>query len=345
MDISKPKKTLLVTGGAGFIGSHFVDRALAEGCEVIVFDKLTYAGNLANLSHSAKHPLYKFVLGDITDREVLRSCFEMFQPTQIVHFAAESHVDRSIEGPEDFLQTNVVGTFRLLEAARGYFEKLSESQRKEFRFFHISTDEVFGSLEGDDVFHMDDPYRPNSPYSASKAASDLFVRAYYETYKLPVIISNCTNNYGPRQHGEKFIPTVIRNCLNETRIPVYGKGTNQRDWIYVKDHVDGVWRALIGGVPGQSYGFAGQHVVANLEMAKGICALMDEIRPRPSGKSYQELIAFVEDRKGHDFRYALDDSESVRVLGYAEHRRNFKDGLRETLDHYIALWSHERKSS
>ena len=321
-----------------------MDRALLDGYQVIVLDKLTYAGSLENLNRAHKHPNFKFVLGDILNHETIKKCFDVFKPSQIVHFAAESHVDRSIEGPEDFLQTNVVGTFRLLEGARAYFETLQSDEKARFRFFHISTDEVFGSLEGEEVFKIDDPYRPNSPYSASKASSDLFVRAYFETYKLPTITSNCTNNYGSRQHHEKLIPTVIRNCVAEKPVPIYGNGRNQRDWIYVKDHVDGIMRALTTGKPGEVYGFAGQHVVSNLVLAQEICGLMDKIKPRQNGLKYSDLIQFVEDRKGHDFRYALDDSKAVRELGYAKERRTFKDGLLETIEFYLEKYAIEKET-
>lgn len=335
MGISNSNRTLLVTGGAGFIGSHFVDAALIAGYKTIVLDKLTYAGSMDHLQNASQHPLYQFVLGDILDSKFLEDCFQEFKPSQLIHFAAESHVDRSIDGPEAFLQTNVVGTFRLLETAKKYFEKLDENQKKDFLFYQISTDEVFGSLQGEEVFHIDDPYRPNSPYSASKAAADLFVRAYHETYRLPILISHCTNNYGPRQHSEKFIPTVIRNCLQGSSIPVYGNGKNQRDWIYVKDHVEGILLALQNGKVGRHYGFSGQQVVSNIDLARQICGVLDEMQPRSHGKKYAELLSFVEDRKGHDFRYALDDSQSEKELGYGKSRKTLRDGLQETIQYYL----------
>lgn len=335
MDIFNTSRTLLVTGGAGFIGSHFVDLALNHGYRTIVLDKLTYAGSLDHLKNASQNPLYQFVLGDILDTKFLEDCFREFQPSQLIHFAAESHVDRSIDGPEAFLQTNVVGTFRLLETSKKYFEQLEERKKKDFLFYQISTDEVFGSLKGDEVFHIDDPYRPNSPYSASKASADLFVRAYHETFQLPALVSHCTNNYGPRQHPEKFIPTVIRSCLQEKKIPIYGNGKNQRDWIYVQDHVEGILLALQKGKVGHHYGFSGREVVSNLELAHLICSLLDEVLPRSNGKKYEELLSFVQDRKGHDFRYALDDSKAELELGYGKSRKNLHDGLRETIQYYL----------
>lgn len=339
MDISDKIETLLITGGAGFIGSHFVDLALAQKYRVVVYDKLTYAGTIQNLQDAQKNPYFQFFKADILDREAFTYALNTYKPTQIVHFAAESHVDRSIEGPEAFLQTNVVGTFRLIDESKKYYEQLPASLKEAFRFYHISTDEVFGSLEGDAVFKIDDPYRPNSPYSASKAASDLFVRAYFETYKLPAITSNCTNNFGPRQHHEKLIPTVIRSCFFERKIPVYGNGKNQRDWIYVYDHCDGIMRALKKGRIGEVYGFAGNKVLTNLQLVEMICAAMDQIRPRKNGAKHSELISFVEDRKGHDFRYALDDSKAVEELGYAEKRGDFSQMLKSTVESYVNYYT------
>src|SRR5208283_4964145 len=311
---------ILVTGGAGFIGSNFVLQWIAtntkdENACIVNLDKLTYAGNLNNLRAVEAHPRYRFEQGDITDRELLRDLLGREQPRAIVHFAAESHVDRSIHGPDDFVRTNVNGTFSLLEEARAYWSALPEPDRASFRFLHVSTDEVYGSLgPSDPAFSETTPYSPNSPYSASKAASDHLVRAYHHTYGLPVLTTNCSNNYGPRQFPEKLIPLVVQNALNGLPLPVYGDGQNVRDWLYVEDHCEGIRAVLDRGVPGQTYNIGGRHEVSNLEVVRQICATLDDLKP--AEKPYASLISFVKDRPGHDRRYAMDISKIERELGW-----------------------------
>jgi len=326
---------LLVTGGAGFIGSNFVLSTLAQTGEAIVnLDKLTYAGSLANLDLIKTNSKHIFVRGDICDRELVRSLLQQHKPRAVVHFAAESHVDRSIAGPADFIQTNVVGTFALLEEARTYIEKNSA-----FRFLHVSTDEVYGTLAFDEApFSEKRPFAPNSPYAASKAAADHLVRAYFHTYKLPTLTTNCSNNYGPRQFPEKLIPLVIRNALAGKRLPVYGDGRNRRDWLYVDDHCEAIRLVLEKGVPGQTYNIGGESERGNLEVVQGLCAALDRARPRKGGR-YADLVEFVTDRPGHDLRYAMDIAKIRRELGWHPKER-FETGLEKTVQWYLV---HEQR--
>jgi dTDP-glucose 4,6-dehydratase len=326
---------LLVTGGAGFIGSNFVLSTLAQTGEPIVnLDKLTYAGSLANLDPVKANPKHVFVRGDICDRQLVRSLLQQHKPRAIVHFAAESHVDRSIAGPADFIQTNIVGTFALLEEARAY----CQSQR-EFRFLHVSTDEVYGTLTFDEPpFTEMRPFAPNSPYAASKASADHLVRAYFHTYKLPTLTTNCSNNYGPRQFPEKLIPLVIRNALAGKRLPVYGDGKNRRDWLYVDDHCEAIRVVLEKGSVGETYNIGGECERGNLDVVQGLCAALDRARPREGGR-YADLIEFVVDRPGHDLRYAMDIAKIRRELGW-QPRERFETGLQKTVQWYLA---HEQR--
>ena len=333
-NISSMLQPILVTGGAGFIGSNFVLEYLADpGHRVVVLDKLTYAGNLENLAAVERDPRYHFVLGDIADGEAVRHLVAEHRPGAIVHFAAESHVDRSILGPEEFIRTNVGGTFQLLEAAREYWGQLSEGPRREFRFLHVSTDEVYGSLGANDpAFTEETAYAPNSPYSASKAASDHLVRAYHHTYGLPVLTTNCSNNYGPRQFPEKLIPLMVLNALQGRPLPVYGDGGNVRDWLYVADHCEAIRAVLAGGIAGQTYNIGGQQELNNLEVVRQVCAILDELRP--AGAPHARLIAFVKDRPGHDRRYAMNIGRLSRELGWGP-RETFASGLRKTVQWYL----------
>jgi len=326
---------LLVTGGAGFIGSNFVVSTLAATGEPIVdLDKLTYAGDLANLGEAAKDPRHELVRGDIADRALVRGLLAKHRPRAIVHFAAESHVDRSIDGPGDFIQTNVVGTFSLLEEARGYWSGLPAGEKARFRFLHVSTDEVYGSLSpGAAAFTEAHPYAPNSPYAASKAGSDHLVRAYHHTYGLPVLTTNCSNNYGPRQHREKLIPLMITNALAGKPLPVYGDGLNVRDWLYVDDHCEAMRLVLERGRPGATYNIGGGNERNNLEVVHALCALLDEARPRAAGR-HAELIAMVKDRPGHDRRYAIDAARIRGELGWRA-KESFESGLRKTVAWYL----------
>ncbi len=324
---------LLVTGGAGFIGSNFV---LGAGEPVVNLDCLSYAGNLRNLAGLGKSAGHVFVKGDICDRALVRKLLAEHKPRAIVHFAAESHVDRSIQGPADFVQTNVVGTFSLLEEARAYWGALEGAEKAAFRFVHISTDEVFGSLGPKDAaFTEQSPYAPNSPYAASKAASDHLARAYFHTYGLPVVTTNCSNNYGPRQYPEKLIPLVIANALAGKALPVYGDGQQRRDWLYVLDHCAALREVLARGRPGATYNIGGGTELANLELVKMLCALLDEARPRKAG-SYASLITFVTDRLGHDRRYAIDSSAIASELGWRP-AESFASGLRKTVHWYLEI--------
>ena len=326
---------LLVTGGAGFIGSNFVLSSLAAGGEAIVnLDKLTYAGNLENLASLAGDARHVFVEGDICDRALLRQLFTRHRPRAVVHFAAESHVDRSIAGPAEFIETNVVGTFSLLEEARDWWGSLGPDDKQGFRFLHVSTDEVYGSLAaGAPAFSESHPYRPNSPYAASKAGSDHLVRAYHHTYGLPVLTTNCSNNYGPRQFPEKLIPLMIRQALAGEPLPVYGDGLQVRDWLYVDDHCEAVRLVLEKGRPGETYNIGGASEKTNLEVVRALCALLDEARPRSRGR-YADLIAMVKDRPGHDRRYAIDASRMARELGWRP-KESFESGLRKTVGWYL----------
>lgn len=325
---------MLVTGGAGFIGANFVRHYLSTNLTVniINLDLLTYAGSLNNLEGLPDLSRHHFIQGDIADSALITKILRDNQVDTIVHFAAESHVDRSIQGPSAFVQTNVVGTFVLLEAARQYWLKEKKRLDTECRFHHISTDEVYGTLaKSDPAFTETTAYAPNSPYSASKAGSDHLVRAYYHTYHLPVTISNCSNNYGPYQHPEKFIPTVIRSCMEWKPIPVYGDGSNIRDWLYVEDHCRGIADILSNGRVGEAYNLGGQHEIDNLSLVNTICKMLDKLYPRE--KSYSSLIHFVTDRPGHDWRYAIDITKISRELGWHPHE-SFESGLRKTIAFY-----------
>jgi dTDP-glucose 4,6-dehydratase len=330
-------KSILVTGGAGFIGSNFILQWLTtESASIINLDKLTYAGNLANLESASSDPRYSFVHGDIGDRPLIAELLERHQPKAIVHFAAESHVDRSIHGPDDFVRTNVNGTFNLLEEVRAYWSSLPEDHKAEFRFLHVSTDEVYGSLgAGDPPFSENTAYAPNSPYSASKAASDHLVRAYHHTYGLPMLTTNCSNNYGPYQFPEKLIPLVILNALNGKALPVYGDGQNVRDWLYVADHCDAIRTVLRKGRIGETYNIGGQNEKRNLEIVNVICALLDELRPNDPVVPHSKLITFVQDRLGHDCRYAIDARKIEAELGWKP-RETFETGIRKTIKWYLA---------
>ena len=327
---------LFVTGGAGFIGANFVLSTIAESGEALVnLDKLTYAGNRLSLQALDGDPRHVFVQGDICDRDTLRELFARHKPRAVVHFAAESHVDRSIAGPAQFVQTNVVGTFCLLEEARMYFETLHREDQKTFRFLQVSTDEVYGSLEPDEAaFSEHTPYAPNSPYAASKASADHLARAYHHTYGLPVFTTNCSNNYGPHQFPEKLIPLTIRNALAGERLPVYGDGQNVRDWLYVVDHCKALRVVLERGKPGEAYNIGGGSEMANIDLVRLICGILDQIRPRAKG-SYAELIEFVKDRPGHDRRYAVDFAKVRIALGW-QPEESFDSGLRKTVEWYVA---------
>jgi dTDP-glucose 4,6-dehydratase len=322
---------LLVTGGAGFIGSNFVLSTIEKTGEAIVnLDKLTYAGNLRNLAALQGDPRHVFIQGDICDRSLVKRLLEQYKPRAVVHFAAESHVDRSISGPGEFVQTNVVGTFCLLEEAREYWKRAGDA----FRFLHVSTDEVYGSLGADDPAFMEStPFAPNSPYAASKAAADHMVRAYHHTYGLPTLTTNCSNNYGPYQFPEKLIPLMIQQALAGKPLPVYGDGKNVRDWLYVLDHCEGVRAVLERGRPGETYNIGGNSERMNIDLVRTICASLDELRPRKAGR-YADLISFVKDRPGHDRRYAIDASKIRRELGW-QPAETLQSGLRRTLQWYL----------
>lgn len=341
---------LIVTGACGFIGSQFVENLLSTSDQkLVVLDKLTYAGSLLTLNHAldvaAKRrgtsleeikSRIEFVEGDIADRKMVNELVQSRRPQAIVNFAAESHVDRSIESAAEFVETNVMGVFSLLDAARRFFEGLESLETKEkFRFLQVSTDEVFGQLGETGAFTESTPYAPSSPYSASKACGDHLVRAWYHTYKLPIVVTNCSNNYGPRQYPEKLIPHMINCALGGKPLPVYGSGRNVRDWIHVADHARGVEMALRQGRVGESYCFGGRSERRNIEVVEAICTILDEVRPRKDGGSYREQITFVEDRKGHDWRYAIDDSKAETELGFRREFDSFEKGLRATVQWYL----------
>ena len=328
--------TILVTGGAGFIGANFVLDWLADGDEPVVnLDKLTYAGNLHNLDSLAGDARHVFVQGDIGDRGLLDALLAEHQPRAVLNFAAESHVDRSIHGPEDFIQTNVVGTFRLLEAVRQYWGALAAADKAAFRLLHVSTDEVYGTLAPDaPAFSESHGYEPNSPYSASKAASDHLVRAWHHTYGLPVLTTNCSNNYGPYHFPEKLIPLVIVNALAGKPLPIYGDGRQIRDWLYVRDHCSAIRRVLQAGQVGQTYNVGGWNEQANIDIVRLICRLLDELRPRADGQSYALQITHVQDRPGHDRRYAIDARKIERELGWRP-AETFETGIRKTVQWYL----------
>ncbi|HEV2079635.1 MAG TPA: dTDP-glucose 4,6-dehydratase [Allosphingosinicella sp.] len=330
-------KPVLVTGGAGFIGSALCRHLVGTGrYRLVNLDKLTYAGNLASLVEIQASPNYRFVDGDIADCELVSQLLAEERAEAIIHLAAESHVDRSIDGPSDFIDTNIVGTFRLVETALRYWQGLEGDAKGAFRFHHVSTDEVFGDLPFDSgVFTEETPYKPSSPYSASKAASDHLVRAWGHTYGLPVVLSNCCNNYGPYHFPEKLVPLVILNALHERPLPVYGKGANVRDWLYVDDHARALELVATKGVAGETYLIGGRAEKTNLEVVEAICNLLDERRPRAGGAPYRNLIEFVADRPGHDRRYAIDPSKAERELGWLP-QESFESGLAKTIDWYLA---------
>jgi dTDP-glucose 4,6-dehydratase len=328
---------ILVTGGAGFIGGNFVLDWLANpnAEEIVNLDKLTYAGNLTTLNSLEKDSRHVFVHGDIGDKELVAKLLQQYQPRAIVNFAAESHVDRSIHGPAVFVQTNIVGTFNLLECAREYWNKLDGDIKSRFRFHHVSTDEVYGSLSSTDpAFTETNSYEPNSPYSASKAASDHFVRAWFHTYGFPVVTTNCSNNYGPYHFPEKLIPLVILNALNAKPLPIYGDGQQVRDWLYVGDHCSAIREVLARGQLGETYNIGGWNEKANIDVVKTICAILDDLKPRVDDKSYADQITFVKDRPGHDRRYAIDASKVERELGWRP-AETFDTGIRKTVQWYL----------
>lgn len=337
------KKTIFITGGAGFIGSAVVRHIINDTQDRVVnIDKLTYAGNLDSLESVADNPRYHFEQVDICDAAALQALFAKYRPTAVMHLAAESHVDRSIDGPAAFIETNIVGTYTLLEAARAYYASLDGEQKAAFRFHHISTDEVFGDLEGTTaLFTETTPYAPSSPYSASKAASDHLVRAWNRTYGLPVVLTNCSNNYGPFHFPEKLIPLVILNALHGKPLPIYGKGDQIRDWLFVEDHARALYLVLTQGKIGESYNIGGHNEKTNLEVVKTICAILDEVKPCAENTAladiqhYAQLITFVQDRPGHDKRYAIDAAKIQRELGWKP-QETFESGIRKTVEWYLA---------
>ncbi len=339
----KSLKTILVTGGAGFIGGNFVHRMIRRGnITLINLDALTYAGNLETLASVSSNPNHNFVLGSIGDQSLIEYLLFRYQPDAIVNFAAESHVDRSIDGPGAFIQTNVVGTLGLLQASKKYWQQLEEPARSEFRFLHVSTDEVYGSLGTEGKFTETTPYQPNSPYSASKAASDHLVRAYHHTYGLPVLTTNCSNNYGPYQFPEKLIPLMILNALSGKALPVYGNGLNVRDWLYVDDHCSAIETVLEKGTPGEVYNVGGNNEKTNMDVVETICALLDELVPNAAHRPHRNLVTYVTDRPGHDLRYAIDASKIKNDLGW-EPQETFETGLRKTVEWYLnhqTWWQH-----
>ena len=327
---------IFITGGCGFIGSNFIQYILAntEYRTVINLDKLTYAGNPNNLVNYQKDDRYVFVQGDICDHNCVRNIFKEYNPNAVVHFAAESHVDRSIDGPQQFIQTNIIGTSVMLQESLDYFIHLNKVLRSKFKFHHISTDEVFGSLGDGGYFSESTSYDPSSPYSASKASSDHLVRAWHRTFGLPITISNCSNNYGPYQFPEKLIPLMILNCLAGKPLPVYGTGENVRDWLYVQDHCDAINMVLQKGIVGETYNVGGNNEIQNIQIVRDICTILDEVKPAKSGNSYHQLITFVKDRPGHDFRYAIDSTKIKQDLGW-QPTDTFQSGLRKTINWYL----------
>ncbi|GAB7256070.1 dTDP-glucose 4,6-dehydratase [Polaribacter sp. OB-PA-B3] len=334
-------KSILVTGGAGFIGSNFIPYYLEKNsdCKIINLDLLTYAGDLENLKEVENHQNYTFLKGDICDRDLLEKLFDKYNFTEVIHFAAESHVDNSIKNPDAFVRTNVFGTFNLLDVAKNYWMVSPNKYREEFKnakFHHISTDEVYGTLGEQGLFTEETSYAPNSPYSASKASSDFMVRSYFHTYGLNVVTTNCSNNYGPKQHNEKLIPTIIRKAISGENIPIYGDGKNIRDWLYVLDHCKGIDMVLENGRVGETYNIGGKNERDNLYIAHKICDILDEIKPKD--KSYKEQISFVKDRPGHDFRYAIDASKLEKELGW-QADENFETGILKTIEWYLKKYN------
>jgi dTDP-glucose 4,6-dehydratase len=332
-------QTILITGGAGFIGSNFIPYFMNahKDVKIINLDLLTYAGNLENLKEIESSPNYTFIQGDICDYNLINDIFNKYHPTGVIHFAAESHVDNSITGPRAFINTNILGTFNLLEACRTHWYDAPFTPKEgceNYRFHHISTDEVFGSLGETGFFKETTPYAPNSPYSASKASSDFLVRAYHHTFGLNTTTSNCSNNYGPKQHSEKLIPTIIRNCLNQNPIPIYGNGQNIRDWLYVEDHAQAIDLIYHNGKNGETYNVGGHNELTNLEITHTICAILDNERPLPDNKKYSSLITFVKDRAGHDKRYAIDPTKLETELSYTP-KETFQTGIIKTVKWYL----------
>jgi dTDP-glucose 4,6-dehydratase len=334
-NLSAGAETWLVTGGAGFIGANFVLQAVADGLRIINVDKLTYAGNTDTLAPLAGNDRHVFVQGDIGDRTLLKRLLEEHRPDAIVNFAAESHVDRSIDGPAAFIETNVVGTLNLLESVRDYWRSLEGAAGERFRFLHVSTDEVYGTLGPEGKFTESTAYAPNSPYSASKAASDHLVRAFHHTYGLPTLTTNCSNNYGPHQFPEKLIPLVIQKALGGESLPIYGDGLNIRDWLYVGDHCSAIRRVLADGRVGETYNIGGNAERTNIDVVRTICALLDARRPLPDGRPHDALITFVRDRPGHDRRYAIDSSKLQTELGWRP-SQTFETGIAQTVDWYLS---------
>ena len=325
-------RTILVTGGCGFIGSNFIQNAIKKypSLNIVNLDKLTYAGNLMNLASVSKER-YVLIRGDICDKDVVESLFNRYEFDSVIHFAAESHVDRSIDGPAQFIQTNIVGTLNLLEYSKKFILK---SKNKDFKFLHVSTDEVYGSLGNNGKFFEGTPYDPSSPYSASKAGADHLVRAWNKTYDLPTLITNCSNNYGPYQFPEKLIPLMIINAMNNKSLPVYGKGENVRDWLYVLDHCDAILTVLENGTVGETYNIGGNNEIKNMDVVETICDILDNLIPKSDNESYKKLIRFVQDRPGHDFRYAIDTTKINSKLGWSA-TESFESGLEKTIQWYI----------
>lgn len=327
---------ILVTGGAGFIGSAVIRHIIMNtDHDILNIDKLTYAGNLESLQEIAEHPRYHFKQIDIVDAQALKQAFDEFQPNLVMHLAAESHVDRSIDGPAAFISTNIVGTYTLLEAARHYWQQLGAPEKSSFRFHHISTDEVYGDLAGTtDFFTESTAYAPSSPYSASKASADHLVRAWHRTYGLPIVVSNCSNNYGPYHFPEKLIPLVILNALDGKTLPIYGTGTQIRDWLYVEDHARALYQVATQGALGETYNIGGHNEMQNIEVVKMICGILDKLQPKADNQSYESLISFVDDRPGHDLRYAIDASKIANELGWRP-QETFATGIYKTVEWYL----------
>ena len=338
---------IFITGGCGFIGTNFINywRSLFPESTIINLDKLTYAANKINFDKKDNKSNYKFIKGDISDKDLVSNILYKYYPTYVINFAAESHVDRSIIYPEEFINTNILGTFRLLTSVNNYYSKMNIEEKTKFRFLHISTDEVYGSLSKDqDPFRETNKYFPNSPYSASKASSDHIVRSFHKTYNLPTLISNCSNNYGPYQSLEKFIPLVIHNALMQKEIPIYGDGMNVRDWLYVNDHCDAIKTIILNGDPGEVYNIGCSNEIRNIDIAKTICTLLDSLIPLNGKKSYIDFIKFINDRPGHDFRYAIDSSKIKKKLSWHA-KTSFNDGIISTINWYLENMSWFKKNA